>query len=336
MRKRMLEAVTCPWCKTEFEVDPRDGAFPIQCPGCPETPSFGALRHPDLDPKALDIGHNLSTAAAQNLANQSLAFVYNKGVKDHAGSGTLVKIGNRLLIATAEHTVPKSANRITLVTKIAPDRVERAPKILHVAKSEYHDVGLIEVETDTPRLIGMEPIGIDRIADLQSGRHYCKSWMIGYPGANQMRLASAPGVVGFRGNSLGCEPIDPIAWHRIQLGRDDEALDPEAHAMFYYNISEPLFIHSENPCRDEFAAKPHGMSGGGIWQCRQSAEGRNWYPHDLCLFAIISAWNVSQEHVKAIQVIHWLRLVADTYQDLREELIDAFPRLLELPTEDIK
>jgi hypothetical protein len=333
MQTATLEAVTCPWCKTQFDVDPRDGAFPYQCPGCPEEPILGALRHPDLDSKALEIGHNLSTAAAQNLSRHSLAYVFIRTDKPGSGSGTLVRIGDRLLVATTAHTIPKRPDQVTLVSKIKPDRMKRQPSILNVAKSEHHDVGLIEVEADTPKLIEMEAIGIDRIADLKSGLHHCKSWVVGYPGANAQWNVPAPGVLGFRASSMGCEPIDPIAWHRIQLGRDDKPLDPEAYAMFYFNIEEPLFVHSENPCRDEYAAEPFGMSGGGIWQCRQSAEGRNWYPHDLCLFAIQSAWCVGRKHAKAIQIIHWLRLVADTYQDLREELIDAFPRLLELPTD---
>ena len=333
MRARTTEAVACGWCKARFEVDPRDGALPYQCPECPEQLSLGSLRYPNLNSKAISIHHHVGDAVAENLRRHSLAFVYSRR-KSRAGSGTLVSIGNRLLIATAGHTVPESPEHVTLVGKRTPYQVECAPAILAVARSEVHDVGLIEVACDAPGQMGMEPIGIGRIADLGSGRHHRSSWLVGYPSASQIPNSPKPGVLGFVGHVAACEPIDPIAWHRIKLGKDDDPLDPDGHAMFYYSVTDPLFVHPDNPCRDEFAARPHGMSGGGFWQAPQSTEGRNWYPHDVCLYAIQSAWCFGHMHVKAIQIIHWLRLVADTYQHLREELIDAFPRLLEI-SEDL-
>jgi hypothetical protein len=54
----------------------------------------------------------------------------------------------------------------------------------------------------------------------------------------------------------------------------------------------------------------------------------------LCLFAIQSSWCKGREHLKAIQIIHWLRLVAETYPELRRELCARFPRLSEITRND--
>jgi len=331
MRSAQLERGTCAWCGTEFDVDPVQGAYAYQCPGCPEQLSLGALRHPSFDPKALDIGHSLSMAACQNLYRHSLAYVFVKGDRPSAGSGTLVKLGDRVLISTTRHTIPRRKDLVTCVAKLPPEKVERVPKVLNLAKSDNHDVGLIELEADAPRLLGMDVIEVDRIADLESGRHYCKAWMIGYPKANQRANCPQQGVLGFKGNSMTCEPIDPIAWGGIRMGKDDEPLCADDHVMTYYSLDGKLFVHSENPNRDEHPPEPFGISGGGLWQCRTPAEDRVWSPDELCLFAIQAAWCAGHEHLKAIQVIHWLRLVAETYPELREELCEQFPRLNDLP-----
>jgi hypothetical protein len=172
----------------------------------------------------------------------------------------------------------------------------------------------------------MEAIKVDRIRDLGTGREGVRSWLIGFPAA-KLQPDHAASILRFEATSLSFEPIAPIAWHGVPLANNDASHDIDAHVLLHYSMGEPLFVHSENANRDTFAPEPFGLSGGGLWQCPESREGRVWSPSMLCLFAIQSNWCKGREHLKAIQIVHWLRLVAKTYPELREELSTNFPRL---------
>lgn len=328
MESIQLEHVTCGWCFAEFDIDPSLSADLFACPGCGERQNLGALRHADLTSNAIQISHNLSTAIAKHLHRTTLAYTFVKDGQEQVGSGTLVQIGNRMLIATTAHTIPTRKDRITFVPKLEFHEIERAVTVIDVHKSAYEDVGIIEVEVDAPRLLGMEALQLDRIADLGAGREAARAALIGYPAA-QIIPNYQTRILQFEGLSISCEPISPIAWGGIPIGRDDSPYDPQAHVFTHYNLDDPLFVHPENPSRDEVAPEPFGLSGGGFWQCPESREGKIWSPSMLSLFAIQSSWCKGRKHVKGVQVIHWLQLVADTYPELAAELRCQFPRLID-------
>jgi hypothetical protein len=322
----VLEAVTCGWCQAEFEIDPTLAADLFECPGCNERQSLGALRHVDLTADALNISHNFSTATAGHLHRVGLAFTYRKSFEEKVSSGTLVQIGNRLLIATSCHTIPNNPNTITLVPKIAPESFQRRPKVLGCWKSDVVDVGVIEVEADAVRLLGMEALPVDRISDLGPGRGTIKAWLIGYPGA-QVHAHIESQTVRFQGLSMSFEPLSIDSWKGVPIDEDRPPYDPDAHVLTHYCIDDPLYVHPDNPHQDKFAPEPFGLSGGGFWQCPESREGKIWSPSMLNLFAIQSSWCKGHRHILGIQIIHWLRLVADVFPDIGEELRDRFPRI---------
>jgi hypothetical protein len=69
-----------------------------------------------------------------------------------------------------------------------------------------------------------------------------------------------------------------------------------------------------------------GYSGGGVWDL--GFEPNNlWRPENIRLFAIQSRWHPSSRYLRAIQVVHWLRLIYRDYADLRNCLKEHFPVL---------
>ncbi len=71
---------------------------------------------------------------------------------------------------------------------------------------------------------------------------------------------------------------------------------------------------------------PSGMSGGGLWD--QGFETQLiWKPEGASLMGIQSAWHPKERYVRAVQIIHWLRLVHQHYPDLRNILEERFPEL---------
>lgn len=323
----MQKPVVCPWCSAEFEIDLSKSALPYECPGCCEKLSAGSLLHPNFDSNALEISHGQSLAAAQNLHRFSLAYVYRKDADNKGASGTLVTIGRRLLMATTAHSIPSRVDWITPVPKLRPDDVKSVPSIIRLEKNDDVDVGLVELDPAAAFSLGMESITLDRVSDLQTGRHNVRAWLIGYPAVRQVKNFPEAGVLGFQGLSISCEPIDPIAWGSIPVRSGEQhALREDRDVMIHYSLTEPLFVHADNVDKHEFAPDPRGVSGGGLWQCRTSAEGRIWSAEELCLIAIQSNWPKFGNHLQATQIVHWLRLVAATYPDLADEITERFPR----------
>jgi hypothetical protein len=177
----------------------------------------------------------------------------------------------------------------------------------------------------------MKAIGIDEVADLGSGRQDL-AWVAGQPD-EQQTFNEERRLITFQRLCLTCEPIAPIAWEAVreQIGKVDGmtgTLSPDIHVLFYYDLSEPTYWPFEDTRATDSTPKPFGMSGGGVWQFPSATDSESiWSPDSLRLFAIQSSWPKRGKHLKAIQVIHWIRLVADTYPEMRDKLRQRFPRI---------
>lgn len=325
-----VESVRCPWCLARFDIDPTLAAFPYKCPNpdCREISTIGTLRQPNFGTHAVHLSLGLTKAASDNVYGHTLAYVYNN---KKIASGTLIQIGNRCLVATTAYSLPGIPSKVECVPKLKPEQIGSLPTVVAVTKSDSADVGIIELESDAPHLLGMDAITIGRIADLQSGRHGCRAWLIGYPEKQLVPHYGMKGILGFQALSASAEPIEPAAWAKVDVGKiDDEPgeLSKDMHVLIHYNTTEAVYSGVDDSTAAESAPEPYGMSGGGLWQTPEAtADTAIWSASNLCLFAIQSSWPKQGEHLKAIQVIHWLSLVADTYPELSDELTERFPRL---------
>lgn len=128
------------------------------------------------------------------------------------------------------------------------------------------------------------------------------------------------------------------------VDRSNKAL--EARVLFFWTVPPPLTDWPKNEsatldrnndfivdypteCHSfsEGAAaiklpNPRGLSGGGFWDQGWEKE-EIWAPERCKLVAIQSRWDPKQRYLRAIQVIHWLRLVYTHNPDLRETIRNA-------------
>ena len=150
---------------------------------------------------------------------------------------------------------------------------------------------------------------------------------MGYPETYIVEKAPLKGVVRFHGLGYGCEPIEPSRWQAIST--QTGVFDEDVHIVVEFS-RDVVSYGSELPVPDGMPDPP-GMSGGGIWQRPEATKDDEiWTPSDLCLFGIQSSWLYKLGYLKAIQIIHWLKLIADEYPELGRELESRFPRLRQI------
>ena len=64
---------------------------------------------------------------------------------------------------------------------------------------------------------------------------------------------------------------------------------------------------------------PYVTSGGGLWQSEDSGS-TVWSPGTMQLIAIQSSWTADREHLRLVQIQHWLQFVQSQYPDLQLEI----------------
>jgi hypothetical protein len=322
------EAVVCPECQATFEVEPATSASSFPCPQCGISSSLGALRNPDLRPEALAIAGATGEASTENVYRYTVAYVYptSDGGVDGA-SGTVIQIGPRLLLATVGHAVPKSIKSVALVKKAGLLTPESLTYVTRRMVSSSADVAVFELEPNAITRAGLEAIGLERIHDGQTGSPNFKARLIGFPKSWIVAKNPLPGLKRFHGLGYGCEPIEPSRWPAIGVAEDtfDEGRDIVVeYSHDTIDFGRKLDVPPGVP-------DPFGMSGGGIWQRTVAVPADEiWTAEGLCLFGIQSSWLDKKGYLKAVQIIHWLKLVADEYPELRAELQERFPRLKQM------
>jgi hypothetical protein len=331
MVQAKVETVTCPWCKESFEIDPTSSAAGFNCLVCGIESSLDSFRNPDHRPNAIEIGENAAQAATANLYRHTAAYVYidRRTGNESIGSGTLVKISKRLLLATVAHTKPRDGTLAWIKKSglIVPEPIFCVVQRI-VSTDDETDVGVFELTAHATTMAGVEPIGIDRIHDGGCGSPSVKARLIGYPGQWIVTAPPLPHVKRFHALAYGCETIEPARWGAIPH-RNGIVFNDKVHVVIHY--SDDVVSYDNKLPVPPGTPNPHGMSGGGLWQRPEpTPDDVIWTPSDLCLIGIQSDWLAKAGYLRSIQVIHWLKLVADHFSDLRGELENHFPRLTEV------
>lgn len=316
----------CPYCGLLQWIDPADSATAIRCDNanCGQLATYGSWCNPSKSPNYLSIAETTSTAYTQELIRHSIAYTTTS---DGGGlaSGTVVSLGDRVLIATTGHSIPDDKNAIGLVTKDKPCTGDRSHWIQRTGKSTTVDVAFIELTAGADQELGVVPLPIDRVIDAGAGSPILKTRVVGYPWESRHDNAES-GIREFRLLSYGCEPLHTAAWASLPFSN----IDPNTHVLAYYEREDNV------DCRGDFiqsspAPEPHGMSGGGFWQRSAMLDDKQlWQPDALCLAAIQSGFFRKRSYLLGVQIAHWLELIADEYPDLREMLHARFPRIINL------
>jgi len=276
----------------------------------------------------------VARASTANLYRHTAAYTYIDRADggEYVGSGTLVQIGDELFLATVAHTNAEVGS-IALVRKaglMSPEPVRCVIRRVADTRDEF-DVGVFQVTTDAVTRVGLEPISLDRVHDAGWGDPIMQARLIGYPNEWILAAAPLPNLKRFHALAYGCETIEPTRWPSIPLrGRLRIEFDRDIHLVVHYTDDVVSYDDDKLPV-PEGTPNPKGMSGGGLWQRRNATrDDEIWTASDSCLVGIQSDWLIDAGYLRSIQIIHWLKLVANHFPSLRRDLEKRFPRLKRL------
>ena len=238
--------------------------------------------------------------------------------KDFAnGTGTLFKIANRVLIATAAHVIVGNPNgRLWPATEETRHESEGFPAYSSFARHPTLDVGYIEVSQDGAKKYFGDRVfaTIEDIAVVGTGRENKSVIVVGAPAKHidVQKLDDRTGSIGARVLFYWTVPPLVADW-------PDVTTNP-------FDVNNDFVV--EYPNDDQMAAEgfppinlpyPGGISGGGIWDQGFDA-GAVWTPYSTRLVAIQSSWYPKSRHLRATQIHHWLRMLHRDFPDLRESI----------------
>ena len=280
-------------------------------------PNEQAQRHNEATNNAVHDG------VGDALQRHSLAFVFqSRQDKPELASGTLVKIGDSILVATAGHVVDQTTtlqfvgeNRIDFRCDFTPEKGFHNVgggsnvAVLRWGRHAMYDVGLFELDESAPSKLEREPIDITRIsiAQPQYGR---TAFVYGYPS----EFVKARLMGGRDGYLL---PVGTISYPQLvmapyewpQLPDTARPAQEDVDCFVRYSRTDemikvaPRNRHGFPPPPDLPDTLPSavGMSGGGFWQNFKPSEQRLWSTDSYRLIAIQSAWFEGAEYLRAIQ-----------------------------------
>jgi hypothetical protein len=241
------------------------------------------------------------------------------------GSGTLVTIGGHYLIATAGHVIPeKPIGRLWLITHQMTIVKDALPDFPSFGKHPDLDVGFVEIhpEAISKCFPNNEMVTLDNVAPRTVGRPAGSVLLVGSPGEHVQ--CSMSGVremtIVPKGMPFRTIPLQPADWPSLDVPRDGRPFDPTVDILLDYPETDRVRVDG-GPLLP--LPNPEGMSGGGIWDQQLVAE-EVWSPNALKLIGIQSEWWEKGRYLRAVQVLHWLRLIYARFPDLRDELLAVF------------
>ncbi|MBN2398021.1 MAG: hypothetical protein JXI32_06535 [Deltaproteobacteria bacterium] len=228
--------------------------------------------------------------------------------KSSVGSGTLIKIGSRFLIATAGHNlvgVPDDCLYYVPSKKMIYDQppfIRRNP-LANSSDPGEADVGYIEIPSEIAISIEeREFLPLNRI------RPFIVTWptrvfLTGFP-AEMVPIELATK------NKFILSAIGYLTEIRKPNQQRDDSMD----IIVDY---EPTSVLVERPNGWKMP-NPRGISGGGLWALPLAGRTELWNPDDTTLIGIEKSWLETSNCVRCTQIQHWLKLVANDFPDLAE------------------
>lgn len=239
------------------------------------------------------------------------------------GTGTLISIGPRLFIATAAHVIPLNPNGRLFATSGKWKNPEKGMlEFLRYRRSKECDVGYLELNPDVAcEFLDKEGCSLGSVADLGPGRSAQQSVLVGVSRSlikvherHGWRLLDV-GVVGYSSNVAGVDELDELDPHPPFEPSSDVILDYRFEDCRRFDTWEKIA-----------PPQPNGMSGGGIWDMGFDRT-IMWDTGKARLFGIQHSYDPKRGYIRATQIIHWVRLLYEDYDELRELLRGQFPGL---------
>jgi hypothetical protein len=256
-----------------------------------------------------------------------------------SGSGVLVKLAKRFFVLTAGHCVtPASAQDANVLFVISTQTTRFNPKIARhacVSDNDYADFGYFEIHPIDAREMEIrkkifknaEGLYVRSSVQLQAEN----DWMIvsGYPALlKQEELSDIDRVGTYFQHYLVLSRIS---------GNDSAPPSPLPPSPIGIDVSDVwiprrgLIDITSGGFQEIDLHQLRGMSGGGFWKTNVRPNTETWNENEMMITGTHfgSRFDVrieGDDHVFAREVLisNHLRLLADDYPDLRQEIMDRW------------
>jgi len=273
-----------------------------------------SLRVPDDDvvDKNLTTNATMMSGLGDALGRHSIAITLeSRNGTFEIASGTLVRIGEHVLIATARHVLRPTrmlnivgGNQVAFAGKLVEGEQTGISdlsggtnvEILRTGRSQLCDVGFLEIHPSALDLLERQPITIDRISvgTPQFGRNTF-IYAFPYDATDFLKVETKLVAVPMCSITLGTPLLDPAEWPEVSENDPDPNVNVDL--FVHYSVTEEMIrtFSGQAERGDESGRHPAtlprapGMSGGGFWQSSEPQEGL-WTPTDYRLIAIQSTW----------------------------------------------
>jgi hypothetical protein len=284
----------------------------------------------------------LVDAVGEFMASHGVRYDYEEDGGRKTASGTLVQIGERILVATTRHTIRKGTQFLEF-TGGNTSRFEQTidhttgqsswsgPEELKVVNHSKHttlDVGFLELESTALSVLKRKAISLSNIS-VRLPQYGRIAYVFGYPFEMERRVpvSATSGAILIPSLTYPNPLLAPEEWPEVPAADRQPEEQVDCFLRYARDEAGKLVVPMSGTILPEvldFSNRlpaVHGMSGGGFWQSwNPSGRDTLWFPSSYELFAIQSTWNEKEQYIRGIQVRHWLDLVAGAYPDLLSEI----------------
>lgn len=261
-----------------------------------------------------DPGHAASVSIHEYISDGSVALLISPSPGHlEIGSGTCVRLGDHLLVATVAHNV-EGLNRQEQIRIMPRGALKentlpwiRAGSRMWVGRRKL-DIAWIELAPEAasaPRLrfFGLDHLGHRIRTDAQLGCH-----VQGYPRATAELPDSSLAKVSVESDGLLTLSLPESSWSQQSQTDIDFVVEYPPH--------DGSLDHQPLP-------PPPGLSGGGMWLVPRFEEGRVWSPEQALLLAITRSRIEARKELYGTRIRLWLELVSDAFSDVRPLIQEA-------------
>jgi hypothetical protein len=269
-----------------------------------------------VNSKFFDHQHKAFTAHA---ARYTAAIVDMRGGASQIGlgSGTCIRLGNQLFVATAAHVL-KGCTVTDLRVVVKGDNGRTYLKVKKLGfqggeSDDLTDVGWLEVEPEE-QVWALLP---ERLLLTEQRPPKCVAIVVGVP----LHRASSEQRVEFSRPFLDIKTqwnLQHLGWATNIVDRADWPKDiSRIYSEDYHYLLEYSGVTDLETGDRLGLIDPHGMSGGGIWMLPiEAAESPLWIP-DKAVLAGIQTGFIANSHVLCgNRLKHWARLMLQDHPDV--------------------
>ena len=217
--------------------------------------------------------------------------------------------------------IPNSAQSRLSVYGRRPRLIQSGDRdIISAGRHASIDVGYLEVSRELIETLGKRPCTLDR-ADLKSrDRSQDLTMVVGLPTDPKFMRVDTPSreiraaLIAY--SNTAYSPQESKSLTGLQ-----SPYRPRTDILFPYDQGDFRIVEYDSP---GYLPEPYGFSGGGLWGYGRKT-GRLWSPDMARIFAIDSSWDPRNSIIRAVKIVHWLRLICSEFADIRDEIASAFP-----------